>query len=158
MSQNEALVDVTADILGMLPVAHLFITHPNPLVLYTQRSSLVTLHSQTQKNWKCWGSAAPEVPAMQCTEWPLLMGALQKRRGGKDKGPCRPALLNSRGYSEIHQHQLWLCGSEVAHEPQHFICFSFLLGDGTGNVSQRERKYIQTRYAQHGETCHQLLP
>lgn len=81
-----------------------------------------------------------------------------KRWREKDKGLCRPALLNSRGCSEIHQHQLRLCGSEVEHEPQHSICFSFLLRDGTGNVSQWERKHIQTCYVQHGEICHQLLP
>lgn len=98
MSPNkESHVDITADILGILPSSYLSNPHPDPLVLYTPQSiGLATLCSQTHKSWSFWGSVAPKLQAIQCTEWPVLTGALQRKERGKKKRKRDPQASSAK--------------------------------------------------------------
>lgn len=141
------MVEITADMLGMLPSSHLSNPHPDPLVLHTpQSTSLVTLCSQTHKSWSCWVSAAPELQAIQCTGWPVLIGALQKKGGGKKRqrdSQTSSAKLQ-RLLTKIYLNVSYDC---VAQKGTHWSHGSTLLCFPEGRAQwisvNKSRKYIQ---------------
>lgn len=138
MSPNkESHVDITADILGILPSSYLSNPHPDPLVLYTPQSiGLATLCSQTHKNWSFLGICYSQITSHTMHRIP------------------RPVVLNCRGlsprYISVSVMTVWLTGWYTDHII-HLLCFPE--GRAQWMSVNKSRKYIQACYRQQGETC-----